>query len=283
MKRALILTIFVVVAFVASAQDKTTTVTKPVASATPAVVAPATPVTPATTAAPVAPKTDSVPTPSTEKATEEVVSIPKTDWLTAFSRIKVDGPMNVVLKKVATAEECRITYDTKGNITSKFKFEVDKKGVLVVSEKYDPKRTSVTDITIYYNSLREVKIAHAKAVFENEVDANIFDLIVSGGAMVSLDIKTLDIAVECTGVSRLTMKGSTKYLTMRASTAKIDCTELSLVSATIDASHSAEVRLTVTERLEATTSTGAKLLYKGKPTILRDHTVVFGGEIININ
>ena len=277
MKRALILTILAVATFVASAQDKTTTVTKPVASATPAVTAPATPV------APTAPKTDSVPTPSTEKATEEVVSIPKTDWLTAFSRVKVDGPMNVVLKKVATAEECRITYDTKGNITSKFKFEVDKKGVLVVSEKYDPKRTSVTDITIYYNSLREVKIAHAKAVFENVVDANIFDLIVSGGAMVSLDIKTLDIAVECTGVSRLTMKGSTKYLTMRASTAKIDCTELSLVSATIDASHSAEVRLTVTERLEATTSTGAKLLYKGKPTILRDHTVVFGGEIININ
>ncbi len=277
MKRALILAIFAVATFVASAQDKTTTVTKPVASATPAVTAPATPV------APTAPKTDSVPTPSTAKPVEEVVSIPKTDWLTAFTRIKVDGPMNVVLKKVATAEECRITYDTKGNITSKFKFEVDKKGVLVVSEKYDPKRTSVTDITIYYNSLREVKIAHAKAVFENVVETNIFDLIVSGGAMVSLDIKTLDIAVECTGVSRLTLNGSTKYLTMRASTAKIDCTNLSLVSATIDASHSAEVRLTVSERLEATTSTGAKLLYKGKPIILRDHTVVFGGEIININ
>ena len=214
---------------------------------------------------------------------EQVVSMPKTDWLTAFTRIKIDGPMNVVLKRVATAEECRITYDTKGNITSKFKFEVDKKGALVVTEKYDPKRTSVTDITIYYNSLREVKIAHAKAIFENVIETDLFDLNVSGGATVSLDVKTLDAAVECTGVSRLTLNGSTKYLTMRASTAKINCTELSVVSATIDASHSAEVRMTVSERLEATTSTGAKLFYKGKPTILRDHTVVFGGEIININ
>jgi hypothetical protein len=251
MKKALILTVFAVVTFVASAQDITTPATTSSAESTP--------------------------------ATEQVVSIPKTDWLTPFNRIKVDGQMNVILKQVPTAEECRITYDTKGNITSKFKFEVDKKGVLVVSEKYDPKRTSVTDITIYYNSLREAKIAHAKAVFENEIEANLFDLIVSGGAMVSLDVKTLDTAVECTGVSRLTLNGSTKYLTMRASTATIDCTKLSVVSATIDASHSAEVRLTVSERLEATTSTGAKLLYKGQPTILRDHTVVFGGEIININ
>ncbi len=214
---------------------------------------------------------------------EQAVSIPKTDWLLPFNAVKIDGPMNVELKAVATAEECRIIYDTKGNITSKFKFEVDKKGTLVVSEKHDPKRTSVTDVTIFYNTLREVKIAHAKAVFEDVVERDLFDLVVSGGAMVSLEIKTLDVAIECTGVSRLTMEGSTKYLTMRASTAKVDGSKLSVVSATIDASHSAEVRVVVDERLEATTSTGAKLLYKGHPVILRDHTVIFGGDIININ
>lgn len=247
MKRALFLTIFAFVVFVASAQTETTT------TATGAVAA------------------------------EQVISIPKTDWLTSFNGVKIDGPMNVTLKRVTTAEECRITYDTKGNITSKFKFEVDKRGTLVVSEKFDSKRTSVTDVTIYYFSLCEAKISHAKALFEEAIESNLFDLVVSGGAMVSLDIKTLDAAVECTGVSRLTLSGETKYLTMRVSTAKVDCTRLSVVSATIDASHSAEARLTISERLEATTSTGAKLLYKGNPIILRDHTVVFGGEIININ
>ncbi len=214
---------------------------------------------------------------------EQVVSIPKTDWLTSFNSVKVDGPMNVLFKKVSTSEECRITYDTKGNITSKFKFEVDKRGMLIVSEKFDPKRTSVTDVTIFYNSLREVRIAHAKAIFEGVLETKLFDLSVSGGAMVSLNIQTMDTAVECTGVSRLTLKGSTKYLTMKVSTAKVDCTELSIVSATIEASHSSETRVNITERLDATTSTGAKLLYKGTPVILRDHTAVFGGEIININ
>ena len=226
-------------------------------------------------------------TPTTVNAaqtpTEQVVSIPKTDWLTPFTAIKIDGPMNVIFKKVPTVEESRIIYDTKGNITSKFKFEVDKNGVLVVSEKSDPKRTSVTDITIYYHSLREVKIAHAKAEFEQNIEGTIFDLTVSGGAMVVLDVKTLDIAVECTGVSRLTLSGDTKYLTMRVSTAKVDCSKLAVMSATIECSHSSEVRVNVSERLEATTSTGAKLLYKGNPIILRDHTAIFGGDIININ
>ena len=226
-------------------------------------------------------------TPTTVNAaqtpTEQVVSIPKTDWLTPFTAIKIDGPMNVIFKKVPTVEESRIVYDTKGNITSKFKFEVDKNGVLVVSEKSDPKRTSVTDITIYYHSLREVKIAHAKAEFEQSIEGTIFDLTVSGGAMVVLDVKTLDIAVECTGVSRLTLSGDTKYLTMRVSTAKVDCSKLAVMSATIECSHSSEVRVNVSERLEATTSTGAKLLYKGNPIILRDHTAIFGGDIININ
>ncbi len=214
---------------------------------------------------------------------EQVVSLPKTDWLMPFDKVKVVGPMNVVFKRVQSPEEVRITYDTKGNITSKFKFEVDKKGALVVSEKMDSKRTTVTDITIYYNSLVDVKITHAKAEFADRVESALFDLLVSGGAMVTLDIKTLDAAVECTGVSRLTLSGSTKYLTMRVSTAKADCTKLSVVSATIDALHSAELRLTISERLDATISTGAKLLYKGHPIILRDHTQAFGGEIININ
>lgn len=214
---------------------------------------------------------------------EQVVSMPKTDWLTPFNRVKIDGPMNVVFKQVPTVDELRIYYDTKGNITSKFKFEVDKKGVLEVSEKLDPKRTSVTDIVIYYHDLQEVKIAHANAEFKDVVRRNIFDITVSGGAMVSIEIETLDVAIECTGVSRLTMEGKTKYMTMRVSTAKVDCSKLSTVSTVVDTSHSAEVRVVVSERLEATTSTGAKLLYKGNPAILRDHTAIFGGDIINMN
>lgn len=220
-------------------------------------------------------------TPAT--TTEQIVSMPKTDWLTPFHNIKINGPMNVVLKSVNNTEDIRIIHDTKGNITSKFKFEVDRNGTLNISEKSDPKRTSTTDITIYYNTLRDVKIAHAKAQFEDCIKGDMFDISVSGGATVSLEAEVFDLAVECTGTSRLTINGSTKYLTMRVSTAKVNCSELSTVSTIVDTSHSAEVRIMVSERLEVTTSTGAKLFYKGYPKILRDHSLVFGGEIVNNN
>ena len=244
MKRLIILSIFAMVAFVASAQGVVST------------------------AAP---------------ATEQIISMPKTDWLQPFTGVKIDGPMNVVMKRVATAEESKITYDTKGNITSKFKFELDRNGLLTVSERVDPKRISVTDVTIYYHSLKEVKISRAQVEFENEIESKIFDLLVSSGATVELALKSFDVAVECTGSSRLTLKGDTKYLTLRASTAKVDASGFPTVSATIDISHSAEVRLVVSERLECTTSTGAKLLYKGHPEVVRDHSMIFGGDIINVN
>lgn len=248
MKRMLVATILAMVAFAASAQSSV-----PAATAT-----------------------------STE-ATTTVVSMPKTDRLSLFNRVKIDGQMNVVFKQVPTLQEMRITYDTKGNSNSKFKFDVDKKGLLTVSEKNDPKHTTIPDVTIYYHSLREVRLAHAKVTFEGTVECDLLDLVVSSGAIASLEIKTLDVAVECTGSSCLALNGSTKYLTMRASTAKLDCSKLSVVSATVDASHSAEVRLAVEERLEVTTSTGARLIYKGAPAIIRNHNAIFGGEIININ
>jgi hypothetical protein len=141
----------------------------------------------------------------------------------------------------------------------------------------------VTDVTIYYTSLREVKLAHAKVEFENTIESQIFDLTVSGGAITTINIEALDIAVACTGRSLLTLTGHTRYFTMRASSAKVNCSKLTTTSSTIDVSHGAEVRLNVSERLEATTSTSAKLIYKGRPAILRDHTSLFGGDIINID
>ena len=59
--------------------------------------------------------------------------------------------------------------------------------------------------------------------------------------------------------------------------------EFIFVAANIDASHEAEVRLSVSERLEAITSTSAKLYYKGEPAILRKKNSLFGGEITSVS
>lgn len=208
---------------------------------------------------------------------------PKSDCLADFTKIKIDASVNLILRRVKEGEEVRIVYDTKGDVSSKFRYKVDEKGVLTVSEKVDAKRLDATDVVIYYKSLSEVKIAHATAEFEDEISTSLFDLSVSGGATVSIAIKALDVAVECTGASSLVISGEAKYLTMRVSTANVDCGQLSTISTTVEASNSAQVRVVVSERLEAKTSTGGKLFYRGTPSILRNHNAIFGGNIVNVN
>ena len=114
-------------------------------------------------------------------STELVTAIPKTDWLKDFIGIKIDGPILVTLERAESPEDVRIVYDTKGCITSKFKAEINRNGILCVEEKYDPKRTSVTEVKIYYTRLRNVKISHAKCSFNSTIDEKIFDLGVAGG------------------------------------------------------------------------------------------------------
>lgn len=213
----------------------------------------------------------------------QVVSTPKTDLLSSFSKLEINGPMRVTLKAAATAEEVKIVYDTKGDLTSKFKAEIDKNGVLRISEREDPKRLSVTEVTLYHPELTAVKIVRAQATFSSRITTNIFDLYVSSGAIVSMDIEALDVYVSCTGKSSLMLKGATRYLTMDISTATVEADELKAVSTIVEASHNADVRVFANERIEATTATSAKLLYKGKPSIVRTHTQLFGGDIVSVD
>lgn len=214
---------------------------------------------------------------------ERVISVPKTDLLSAFSKLEIDGKMNVTLKCVASAADTKIVYDTKGCTTSRFKASVNKEGILRVEERIDQKRETTTDVTIYYNALTDIKILRASAVFEDVIDARILDLTVAGGATVKMAVESLDTAVDCTGRSSVILSGTSRYFRLNASSSTVDARDLSTVSSIIDASHNAEVRIEVSERLEATTSTSAKLLYRGKPTIVREHTSLFGGDIISID
>lgn len=217
---------------------------------------------------------------SSERA---VTSIPKTDLLSPFSKLEIDGPMNVRLKRVGEGEDTKIVYDTKGYISSKFKASVNKDGVLRVEERFDQKREDVTDVTIFYDALSDIKIAHATATFDGAVECRILDLSVTGGAIVSVDVQALDTFVECTGKSSLVIGGSSRYFKINVSTAKIEAWGLNTESSIVDASHGADVRVRASERLEAVTSTAAKVFYRGNPEIVRGKTSLFGGDIISVD
>ena len=221
--------------------------------------------------------------PAAPQKPERVTSIPKTDLLSPFSKLDIDGPMNVHLKRIGDGEDTKIVYDTKRYISSKFKASVNKEGVLRVEERLDQKRDDVTDVTIYYNSLSEIKVARATATFDDALECRILDMSVTGGAKVTIDVQALDTFIECTGKSSLVIGGSSRYFKLNVSTAKVEAWKLDTVSSIVDASHGADVRVRASERLEAVTSTSAKVFYRGNPEIVRGKTSLFGGEIILVD
>lgn len=211
-------------------------------------------------------------------------SVPRTEQVGDFSQVEIDGPIRVHMVAVADGARCRVVYDTHNSPTSKFKASVNKSGVLQISESTDPKRDSITTATVFYNSLTALKVSHADVHFDSVLKTRLFDLSVSGGATVKLhQVDMLDLCVECTGRSAVELKGSSRYFKIDVSTAKVNAAELNTMASTVNASHAAEVDVAVAERLEAVTSTGAKLRYRGRPDIIRNRTSLFGGEIIHVD
>lgn len=211
-----------------------------------------------------------------------IISTPQSEWLGSFDKINISGAMQVSLIRIPEDEGPKIYFDTKGSTTTKFKVEVDKKGVLNVIETVDAKRTSITEVRIYYRNITSLTIAGADVTMEQQFESKMFDLSVSGGATLRAKVDVLDMDVTVTGRSSVVIDGSSRYLGLKVSTAKFDATALQTMSTIADASHGAEVSLFVTERLEASTATSAKITYHGSPSLVRVRSSLFGGEIMAI-
>ena len=214
----------------------------------------------------------------------KVISMPKTEWLPSYSKVVVEGAVNVVFKHAESSESLKIIYDQKGATTSRFRAGVDKKGVLSISERtLSKEHTTVTEVTVWYNNLESITVDGSTVLFENEVESKLLDIKVKSKATLTLNIEAMDALVECTGKSSLQIGGQSRYFKLAISTANMSGFDLHTVASNIDASHDAEVRLSVSERLEAITSTSAKIYYKGEPAILRTKNSLFGGEIAAVN
>lgn len=200
------------------------------------------------------------------------------EWLTAFEQVRIDGPMNVTFVKVSVDEAPRVVFDTKGSYTSKFKAAVNKNKVLEITERTESRRTTRTDVTVYYHSLEKIRIARATVSFSQPLDFPIADIEIASGAVVVGSVKMRDLRLDVSGKSRVSLSGEVPYLSLRVSSSKLDAAELVVRSAVIEASNSAEVNVRVDERLEAYPSGGAHIYYGGTPDIVRV-SASMGGEV----
>ena len=202
----------------------------------------------------------------------------KSEWLPAFTRVEASGAFDVVFERVPDSEAPKIVYDTKGSYTTKFRAEV-KDRVLHIRERIDSRRPERTQVRVCYNTLSSFALTDAKASLADTLRPPLLDVALSGGAPLEGTLEVQDLDMSVSDKASALLGGSARYLTLQASGGQVNAAELETMSARVSAQSNAEVRVWVTDRLEARTSTGAVLRYKGEPAIVRTALKFMGGEI----
>jgi Protein of unknown function (DUF2807). len=202
----------------------------------------------------------------------------KSEWLPAFTRIEASGAFDVVFERVPDSEAPKIVYDTKGSYTTKFRAEV-KDRVLHIRERIDSRRPERTQVRVCYNTLSSFALTDAKASLADTLRQSLLDVALSGGASLEGALEVQDLDMSVSDKASALLGGSARYLTLQVSGGQVNAAELETMSARVSAQSNAEVRVWVTDRLEARTSTGAVLRYRGEPAIVRTALKFMGGEI----
>lgn len=202
----------------------------------------------------------------------------KSEWLPAFTRVEASGAFDVVFERVPDSEAPKIVYDTKGSYTTKFRAEV-KDRVLHIRERIDSRRPERTQVRVCYNTLSSFALTDAKASLADTLCQSLLDVALSGGASLEGTLEVQDLDMSVSDKASALLGGSARYLTLQASGGQVNAAELETMSARVSAQSNAEVRVWVTDRLEARTSTGAVLRYRGEPAIVRTALKFMGGEI----
>lgn len=200
------------------------------------------------------------------------------EWLTEFAEVSFDGPFRLTLEQVSDSEAPRIIYDTKGAYTSRFRAEV-RDGVLVVSERTESRRTTVTEVTVQCHALRRIRVKDVTLMTADTLRGQMLDLVVGGQASVEATLDVTDLQTELSGRSRAVLRGETRYLTLKASTGSVDAAGLGAMAVRAEASNGAVVAVCSSERLEARTSTNARISYAGNPSLIRGGAGFTGGEV----
>jgi len=197
-------------------------------------------------------------------------SVQQQDWLGSFKSVSIDGPMKVVFKAVDSDNGPRITYDCKGAATG-FKYRIDRNGCLIISEKNDPKRTTVTEVTVNYHAIETLTVARAEVSFDKPIRASLLDVVLSSDARAELKLDVMDLDLRMSGRSSATLTGQARYLTLEVANSRLVATDTDCVAADVKASNTAVVELNASDRLLAE-ARSATIRYKSAPRILRIRT-----------
>ena len=190
-----------------------------------------------------------------------------------FSKADLSGNLTV---KMIRSDTARIAIKLQDAEINRLNWGV-KDGLLTVRLKPGMNSKGSADVTLYYDSLSSVKVSGANVSVAGVLSAVMLDIDLSAGATFGAELATKDTYMKVAGNSVANVTGTTKYFTLVAGArSKVDCRALTAEDVRVEAGSAAEVYVNVTERLQMTADTGAAIVYKGSPEILRSSSKMLG-------
>lgn len=201
----------------------------------------------------------------------------KMEWLPSFNGVIVEGLFRIRFERVPMDQAPKIVFNTKGVYDSRFTAEVNKNKMLVISERIGTRERSETEVTVYYNNLKEIRISGANATFGEPIDFPQARCWFSNGAVVSAALDVKDLQMDVTGKSVVVLTGKVRYWDLNVSTAQVDAAAVEVMSVRVNSTSKADVTITAPERLEASVGTKGRITCIGEPELLHTSNSLIGG------
>lgn len=206
------------------------------------------------------------------------------DMLEEFTKVSLSGNLSVELIE---AENNKVDIELIDSDVSRLRWDVKDGELSVALRSFVTNNKGSANVKIYYSGkLTELKISDANVLAQNLLEADLFDIKVSSGALLNAEIKCLDLSISASGNSIAQVKGEAKYVSATASDkSRLELPSLEAVAVVATANTAAEIYVNAQERLEATSRTGSTIFYRGSPTILRALTskiLKFGATVHDV-
>ncbi|MEH0156939.1 head GIN domain-containing protein [Limibacter armeniacum] len=209
----------------------------------------------------------------------------ETRQLESFDQVAVSGSFDVIMEK-GNKEEVRI--ECKGDYEPEdIKTEVEGSKLRIKPKKNNGwgwSKSGSVKIYLTYKSVKSVSSSGSSdIVSKSPLKAPSLDLASSGSGDMKFEIDCNDLSVALSGSSDITLTGRADNAGISLSgSSDVDAMELSTKTCEIRVSGSGDVKVSVSDNLDAKVSGSGNITYKGKPD--RQHVKISGsGDIRQVN
>jgi hypothetical protein len=196
-----------------------------------------------------------------------------------FSALTVSGSITAELIK-STTPKVEITM-LKGQETDVVTDVSSGELKVKMKNGYYGRCSSRASVKIYYTALQEISAnAGSKISSKEKIEGDNIDVSASSGSSVSLQITTSKIGANASSGSRLNLYGKCINGDFDASSgATISASDLSVENLEVDASSGASLDVWATESIDADSSSGGNIKFKGEPKKKKLSRNMSGGRI----